>query len=88
MADPIEKVPEWASCEHSLSLLQEYLDGTLPPEEKAILDRHFRACPPCIDFVRKYRATPALCQRALVQEVPQDMGERLAAFLHSKCRGD
>ncbi|HEY3445566.1 MAG TPA: zf-HC2 domain-containing protein [Myxococcales bacterium] len=87
MGEPKEKVPEWVTCQHSLAQLQEYLDGTLAPEEKAKLDRHFRACPPCIDFVKKYKATPSVCQKALVQDVPKDMSDRLAAFLHDKCRG-
>ncbi len=87
MGEPKENVPEWVTCKHSLELLVEYLDGTLPPEEKAALDRHFKACPPCIDFVRKYKATPGVCQKALEQDVPKDMGDRLAAFLCDKCRG-
>lgn len=85
MGEPKDKEPEWVTCKHSLSLLQEYLDGTLPPEEKAALDRHFRACPPCIDFVRKYRATPHVVKQALHQDVPKDMSDRLAAFLKDKC---
>lgn len=80
------KVPEWVTCQHSIELLQDYLDGTLPPEERAALDRHFKACPPCIDFVRKYKATPGLCQKALAQEIPHDLGERLVSFLHEKCK--
>lgn len=84
MAEPKEKFPDWVNCKHSISLLQEYLDGTLPPEERAALERHFRACPPCIDFVKKYRATPGLCAKALTQDVPKDLGDRLTAFLREK----
>ncbi len=86
MGEPKDNVPEWVTCQHSLSLLQDYLDGTLSPEEKAKLDRHFRACPPCIDFVRKFKATPGLCQKALAQDLPQEMGDRLLSFLREKCR--
>ena len=86
MTDFPENAPEWVTCKHSLSLLQEYLDGTLPPEEKAKLDRHFRACPPCIDFVRKYQATPGVCRKALAEDdMPEEMGDRLTQFLRQKC---
>ncbi|MBI5548539.1 MAG: zf-HC2 domain-containing protein [Deltaproteobacteria bacterium] len=78
-------MPQWVNCKHSLSLLQDYLDGTLAPDDKAALDRHFKACPPCIDFVRKYKATPRLCQRALAEEVPKDVSDRLSRFLSEKC---
>jgi len=87
VAEPKDTVPEWVTCQHSLSQLQDYLDGTLSPEEKAKLDRHFRACPPCIDFVRKYKATPQVCAKALDHDVPKDMGDRLTSFLRDKCRG-
>jgi len=80
-----ENAPEWVTCRHSLSSLQDYLDGKLPPDEKASLDLHFRACPPCHDFVRKYVATPGLCQRALARDVPEEVCERLAAFLRKRC---
>lgn len=88
MADPKTNQPEWVNCQHSLSLLQEYLDGTLPAEEKVALDRHFKACPPCIDFVKKYKATPKLCQQALSEEMPKDVGDRLSSFLRAKCKCD
>ncbi len=78
--------PEWVTCKHSLALLVEYLDGTLPPQEKAALDRHFRACPPCIDFVRKYRSTPDLCRSTMKEDVPAEMSQRLTAFLHGKLK--
>ena len=78
---------KWVTCKHSIELLQEYLDGTLPPDQMAELERHFKACPPCLDFVRKYRATPGLCQKALLFEaIPEGLGERLSAFLHEKCK--
>lgn len=76
--------PKWVTCQHSLSLLMEYLDGTLPPEQQRELDRHFKACPPCIDFVRKYRSTTGVCQKALKDDVPDDMANRLTSFLHDK----
>ncbi len=77
-------VPEWVTCQHSIDLLNDYLDGTLPEEEMRALERHFKACPPCIDFVRKYKATPSLCRKALAEDVPDDLGRRLSEFLHSK----
>ncbi len=77
-------VPEWVTCKHSLGLLQDYLDGTLPPAEKAALDRHFKACPPCIDFVKKYKATPTVCRAAIETEMPKELSDKLTSFLHAK----
>jgi anti-sigma factor RsiW len=80
------KMPKLVTCEHSLSLLQDYLDGTLSPEAKAELDLHFKACPPCIDFVKKFKATPKVCKRALAAEMPKDMSDRLMGFLRQKTK--
>jgi anti-sigma factor RsiW len=76
--------PEWVNCQHSIGLLLEYLDGTLPADEHRALDRHFKACPPCIDFVRKYRSTAEVCKQALTDEIPDEMASRLTSFLNSK----
>jgi hypothetical protein len=86
VSDETKKVPEWVNCQHSLSLLQEYLEGTLSGEEKAALDRHFKACPPVLDFIRKYKATPGLCQKVLVDEMPTEMTERLSVFVRNCCK--
>ena len=88
MTEQTPKMPKLVTCEHSLSLLQEYLDGTLPPDEKAALDRHFKACPPCIDFVKKYKATSKVCKRGLAADMPKDMGDRLIGFLRQKTKRD
>lgn len=85
--DKTGKTPEWVSCQHSIDNLVEYLDGVLPPEMKASLDRHFKLCPPCRDVVRKYRAVPDLCQKAMKDEVPEDVADRLSSFLRAKCKG-
>jgi len=77
-------LPEWVNCRHSVERLLDYVDGTLPPEERAKLDRHFKICPPCLDLVKKYRATPGLCRKALCDEMPADAAQRLTAFLRSK----
>jgi anti-sigma factor RsiW len=90
VSNPSDKTggtPEWVSCKHSIDRLLEYLDGTLPPEEKAKLDRHFKLCPPCLDLLRKYRAVPGICQKALDESLPDGAADRLTAFLNGKLKG-
>lgn len=88
MSDPNHRdsPPEWVTCKHSIDLLVDYLDGTLPSEERRKLERHFKACPPCIDFVRKYKSTPHVCKQALADEVPEEMAKRLTSFLSDKLK--
>ena len=49
------------SCKDSIHRLLDFLDGDLSPEEEQRLQEHLGGCPPCVDFVKSYRATPALC---------------------------
>jgi anti-sigma factor RsiW len=80
-------LPEWVSCKHSIDRIFEFLDGSLPEEERMKVDRHFKLCPPCREFLGKYRAVPGLCQKALVQELPRETADRLTTFLRDKLKG-
>ena len=74
------------NCKDSISLLQDYLDGELSPEDMRHLKEHFAGCAPCVDFLRTYRATPGLCRRALAQRMPQEVAQKLTDFLRSKIK--
>ena len=68
-------------CKDCVDLLGEYIEGTLPPEKAKELEDHLSLCPPCITFVRTYRATRGLCRQALAAEMPQELMSSLASFL-------
>lgn len=77
------------TCKESVDLLMDYLDGTLAAADEAHLKEHFEACPPCVDFLRTYRATPSLCKRALLAKgMPKEVSEKLSAFLRAKLNKD
>jgi anti-sigma factor RsiW len=72
------------NCKDSIDSLLTYLDGEMSPEDEQHLRTHLDGCPPCVDFVRSYRATSGMCRRALVKSMPPEVGTRLKAFLRSK----
>ena len=74
------------NCKDSISLLMDYLDGEMAPEEAQHLREHLRGCAPCVDFLRTYRATPGLCKRAMAQRMPQEVAEKLTEYLRSKIK--
>ncbi len=74
------------NCKKSIDLLTEFLDGTMSDEEEKELMEHLQGCPPCVDFVKTYRATPGLCKRALAQKMPQELSVKLTEFLREKIR--
>ena len=74
------------SCKDSIHRLLDFLDGDLSPEEEQRLQEHLGGCPPCVDFVKSYRATPALCKRALAARMPEELAHKLKGFLRDKMK--
>jgi anti-sigma factor RsiW len=74
------------TCEDTINLLLDYLDGEMPPEEARHLKEHLSGCAPCIDFLRTYRATPGLCRRALAREMPLEVSVKLTEFLRTRIK--
>jgi anti-sigma factor RsiW len=69
------------TCKASIDLLLEYLEGELAPEVKERLEAHLGGCSPCDDFMKTYRATPGMCRKALVHDLPEEVAESLTSFL-------
>ena len=68
-------------CKDCVDLLGEYIEGSLPPDRAKALEDHLSLCPPCITFVRTYRATRKLCRHALAKDMPQELMSSLSSFL-------
>jgi anti-sigma factor RsiW len=81
LANPLEH------CADCVELLGEYVDGSLSPEQAAALEAHLSTCPPCITFVRTYRATRTLCRHKLAREMPSELKVSLQAFLAKNVPG-
>jgi anti-sigma factor RsiW len=72
------------NCKESIHSLLEYVEGELSESQALELQEHLQACPPCVDFMKTYRATPQLARRALVNEMPSELVSKLKAFLRTK----
>lgn len=69
------------TCKDAIDLLLDYVDGSLPAEVRARLERHFGDCSPCEEFLQSYRATPGLCRKALEHAMPESVAHKLSDFL-------
>ena len=74
------------TCKESIDLLLAFLDGEMPEDEERHLNEHLSGCPPCVDFLRTYRATPSLCKRALGRKMPSELASKLTDFLRERCK--
>jgi hypothetical protein len=68
-------------CKDCVDLLGDYVEGSLPADRAKALEEHLSLCPPCITFVRTYKATRRLCRHALEKEMPEELVDSLSAFL-------
>ncbi|MBX5480783.1 MAG: zf-HC2 domain-containing protein [Myxococcaceae bacterium] len=73
-------------CKDSIHRLLEFLDGDLSPEEHAQLEEHLKWCPPCMEFLRSYKATPGMCRKALAAKMPEELANKLSEFLRNRIR--
>ncbi len=69
------------TCKECVDVLYDYIEGTLDAQTTRDLDEHFEMCPPCLEFVRSYRAVPNLTRHALAAEVPSEVAHRLKEVL-------
>ena len=49
--------PIGMTCQELVELVTEYLEGTLPSEQRARFEQHLAACPGCADYVQQMRLT-------------------------------
>ena len=68
-------------CRELIAVLDEYLDGTLPPDVVIDLERHLAVCEPCRAYLATYRKTRELGARAASVDMPEEMKTRLRALL-------
>lgn len=68
------------TCREMTEVLADYLDGTMPAEDRMALDGHLDACPSCRAFLKTYEATIRLTGTIPCEEMPEDLKIRLAIF--------
>jgi anti-sigma factor (TIGR02949 family) len=69
------------TCREVLALLTEYMDGALPSGPAADLTRHLEGCAACARFLDSLKTTRSAVNRLRCDQVPEEVHERLRAFL-------
>jgi anti-sigma factor RsiW len=54
---------EEMSCQELVELVTEYLEGTLPVEDRARFEDHLKQCPYCVTYLDQMRTTIATLGR-------------------------
>ena len=74
------------TCRELVELVTDYLEGTLPPHERARFEAHLGACEACVAYVEQMRATAWLTQVAGTDETVPGMDALREAFRGYKRR--
>jgi anti-sigma factor RsiW len=72
------------ACMSGVDLLNDYLEGVLPPDTHAALETHVAGCARCAAFVMSYRETPRILREATAATLPPDLEASLQAFLRER----
>ena len=79
-----QEQPSAIGCSQIAELLGEYLEGSLPRETSELLEWHIESCAPCVAFVNTYRGTVNAAKALQDVEIPNELKNRLVAFLKSR----
>ncbi len=68
-----------------LEYLVEYEDGSMPAPERQELERHLQHCPPCVVFLKSYRATGRTLRMLKPREIPKNLADAVMGFVRARC---
>lgn len=71
-------------CRDILTLLADYLDGSLDPVTARSLEAHLAGCAPCVAFVNTYKGTVKVARQLEETDIPPELKERLISFLRKR----
>jgi anti-sigma factor RsiW len=75
-------------CRDFVELATDYLEGTLPPEQRLVVERHLAFCAPCVDYLDQMRATIRATGELREEDVPEPVMESLVEAFKGLQSGD
>ncbi len=67
-------------CQQAVELVTDYLEGALPPSERARFEEHLAACPNCTAYLDQMRLTIATLGRLDADTLPAEVVDELVAL--------
>ncbi len=78
------KAHSGTGCREIITLLADYLDGSLDPGTARSLAAHLEGCAPCVAFVNTYKGTVKVARQLKETDIPPELKERLISFLRKR----
>lgn len=78
---------EYFTCREMVELVTEYLEGAMPPRERAIFEAHLAVCPGCTAYFEQMRQTIGALGRLTDDDIPPPARDELLDVFR-RLRGD
>ncbi len=73
-------------CQAYVSLMSDYLNRELAPEDRELWEKHFQDCPPCHSFFESFKTSVELLEYLRRETCPKAVAERLDRLIHEKAK--
>jgi anti-sigma factor RsiW len=78
-----ESTVEALSCQELVELVTDYLEGAMPPADRARFEEHIAGCDGCAAYLEQMRATIRLAGRLTPDAVPPEAERALLSAFRS-----
>ena len=80
---PVLSRPEDVTCREIVRIVNDYLEGALPPHEREAVELHLNLCDGCSDYLAQVRLSIALTGDLPADAIPPELEEELCATFRS-----
>jgi anti-sigma factor RsiW len=82
-AGAIQSRPEDISCKEIVQIVNDYVEGLLPPPEREAVELHLNLCDGCTDYLEQLRLVIALTGELPADALPRELEEELCHAFRS-----
>jgi hypothetical protein len=72
------------NCQQLVDFCLDFLDGSLPDEERRMFQDHLGHCGECVTFFRTYERTPEVSREAFALQMPPGVKETVRSYLRAR----
>jgi RNA polymerase sigma-70 factor (ECF subfamily) len=77
MTNPADSSKQDMPCQRVVELLDDHLEGTLSPDERAALEAHLAGCGACESYLAQLRAAIEVSSRLRAADLPEPVMDAL-----------
>jgi anti-sigma factor RsiW len=72
------------NCQQLVDFCLDFLDGSLPEEERTHFQDHLGRCGECVAFFETYKKTPEISREAFAMEMPSSVKAAVRNYLRTR----